>query len=96
VSIPGAVDRLPARCDCAKPADAFIVTVGDTVWTIGRQGSALTREATTVGTIVLRNVALTATAFDRLQDDAEEPARLLRYAEQNLGLDITYEDYEPG
>ncbi|WP_322965407.1 exo-rhamnogalacturonan lyase family protein [Sphingomonas fuzhouensis] len=62
--------------------DAITVTAGDTVWTIGRQGSAIIRQAVTGGRAVLRDVGLVATALDRSEDDADatDPTRLLRYA----------------
>ncbi|WP_416222080.1 Tat pathway signal sequence domain protein [Sphingomonas sanguinis] len=66
----------------SETPDALTVIVGDTIWTVGRQGSAIIRQATTGGTVVMRNVALTATALDRSEDDGEDPARLLRYAGQ--------------
>jgi len=63
-------------------SETIVVTVGDTVWTIGRQGAAIIREAMSGGRTVMRNVGLTASALDRSEDDGEgqDPARLLRYA----------------
>ncbi len=66
----------------SETPDALTVIVGDTVWTVGRHGAAIIRQATTGGSVVMRNVALTATALDRSEDDGEDPARLLRYAGQ--------------
>ncbi|WP_312488990.1 Tat pathway signal sequence domain protein [Sphingomonas sp.] len=65
-----------------QTADAISVSVDETVWTIGRQGSAIIRTATRGGRVVMRDVGLTATALDHSQDDDDgrQATRLLRYA----------------
>lgn len=69
-----------ATVQVREAADALTVIVGETVWIVGRQGTAIIRQAMTGGTTVMGNVALTATALDRSEDDGGDPARLLRYA----------------
>ena len=76
---PGRGQAPLATVQVREAADALTVSVGETVWIVGRQGSAIIRRATTGGTTVMGNVALTATALDRSEDDGANPARLLRY-----------------
>ena len=62
----------------AETPDAITVTVGDTVWTVGRSGEALIRSARIGGTQVLQDVRLLASAQDR-PDDEEGAPRLSRW-----------------
>ena len=64
----------------SERADAIDVVVGETVWTIGRQGSAIIRRATSGGREVMRNVALTASAQDAADDEGGNAPRRLDYA----------------
>ena len=57
-----------------ESGDAITVTVGDTVWTLGRTGEALIRSAQVGKTQVLQSVRLIASAQDRAGDDGEEQA----------------------
>lgn len=76
----GKAGGVGAAVRVTERGDAIEVVVGDTVWTIGRSGAAIIRSATSGGREVLRNVALTASAQDGSDDDAEAAPRRLRYA----------------
>ncbi|WP_313958482.1 hypothetical protein [Novosphingobium sp. 9] len=61
--------KLAAGLSVRESSDAVIVTVGDTVWTIGRSGEALIRSASAGGREVLQTVRLVASAQDRADDE---------------------------
>jgi len=70
----------PSSATARSFADRIEVTVGDTLWTIGRQGEAIIRSARRGGKTVMRDVGLIATAQDAPDEEDGAAPRLLRYA----------------
>jgi hypothetical protein len=69
-----------APVSVSEDAAAITISTGPVRWVIAKSGAVLIRSADRGGKAVLRDIALTASAQDRPDEDDAAPAALTRYA----------------